>query len=100
MAYYKLVRDKIPEIIKAKGINPINHIADDEEFESALLNKLREEVEEFIEDPCKEEMADIMEVIYAILEQRQFNFKDIEKVRKKKVEERGSFEKKIIVFLK
>ena len=100
MPYYKLVRDKIPEIIKAKGINPTNHIASDEEFNIALLNKLKEEVEEFIEEPSREEMADIMEVIYAILRQQQFTFEEIEEVRKKKVEERGSFEKKIIAFIK
>ncbi len=98
--YYKLVRDKIPELIKAQGINPINHIADDKEYESALMDKLKEEVEEFIEDPCKEEMADIMEVIYAILKQKGYSFEDIEKVREKKKGERGGFEKKIIAFLK
>ncbi len=91
MSYYKLVRDKIPEIIKAKGIKPINHVAGDEEFENALMEKLREEVEEFIEDPSKEEMADIMEVIYAILEQKKYSFEEIEEVRKEKAQERGAF---------
>ncbi|MCK4745314.1 nucleoside triphosphate pyrophosphohydrolase [Candidatus Parcubacteria bacterium] len=100
MSYYKLVRDKIPEIIEAKGINSISHIADNEEYESALMDKLKEEVAEFIEDPCKEEMADIMEVIYAILKQKQFSFNDIEVVRKKKTKERGAFEKKVIAFIK
>ncbi len=99
MSYTKLVRDKIPEIVKAKGINPINHIADDKEFESALMDKLQEEVKEFIEEPCKEEMADIMEVIYAILEQKQYSFNDIEEVRKKKAEERGAFDKRIIAHI-
>ncbi|MCK5416768.1 nucleoside triphosphate pyrophosphohydrolase [Candidatus Parcubacteria bacterium] len=100
MSYYKLVRDKIPEIIEAKGINSINHIASDEEYENALLNKLKEEVQEFVEDSCEEEMADIMEVIYAILKQKQFSFEDVEKIRKKKAKERGAFEKRIIAFIK
>lgn len=99
MSYTKLVRDKIPEIMKAKGIDPINHIADDNEFENALMDKLQEEVKEFIEDPCKEEMADIIEVIYAILKQKQYSFDDIEKVRKKKIDERGAFNKRIIAHI-
>lgn len=99
MPYYKLVRDKIPEIVKAKGINPINHTADDKEFFNALLEKLREEVEEFIEDPSQEEMADIMEVVYAILKEKGYKFDEIEKARKKKADERGGFEKKIIAYI-
>lgn len=99
MPYTKLVRDKIPEIIRARGINQVNHIADDNEFENALLDKLQEEVKEFVEDPCKEEMADIMEVIYAILKQKKYDFNDIEEVRKKKEEERGAFDKRIIAHI-
>lgn len=99
MSYYKLVRDKIPEIIEKKGIKPVNHIADDDEFKKALMKKLKEEVKEFIEDPSQEEMADIMEVIYAILEQRGYSFEDIEKVREKKKREKGAFKKRIIAFI-
>lgn len=99
MPYYKLVRDKIPEIIKAKGIEPVTHIAKDKEFFNALLDKLREEVEEFIEDSSQEEMADIMEVIYAILKEKGYSFEEIEEVRKKKREERGGFDKKVIAYL-
>lgn len=97
---YKLVRDKIPAIIKTQGINSINHIASEEEYEDALMNKLREEVEEFIENPCEEEIADILEVIYAILDQKKYDFDHIEKIRKKKAEERGKFKQKIIAFIK
>lgn len=99
MPYTKLVRDKIPEIIKAKGINPINHIADEEEYGRALLDKLKEEVEEFIKDPCREEMADIMEVIYAILEYKNYSFDEVDRVRRKKLEERGGFKKRIIAHI-
>ena len=99
MSYTKLVRDKIPEIIKAKGINPVNHIAEEREYEKALLEKLKEEVSEFIEDQNKEEMADVMEVIYAILEQKGFTFREVEEVRMKKLEERGGFKKRIIAHI-
>ena len=97
MKYNKLIRDKIPEIIKENGNMPIIHIADDKEYWEKLKEKLKEEVEEFIEDSSKEELADILEVIYAINEFKRFDINEIEKIREKKAEKRGKFKKKIIL---
>ncbi|MDD5433072.1 MAG: nucleoside triphosphate pyrophosphohydrolase [Candidatus Pacebacteria bacterium] len=97
MKYDKLVRDKIPEIIKSKGGLPITHIANDTEYWQKLKEKLQEEVSEFIEAQNIEEMADILEVVDAIFICKKFDRHQVENVKAKKAEERGKFNKKIIL---
>jgi len=97
MKYNKLVRDKIPEIIKNKGATPITHIANDEEYWQKLKEKLQEEVNEFIEDSNEEELADILEVIHAICDFKNFDKEKLELLRKKKAEEGGGFRERIIL---
>jgi len=97
MIYNKLVRDKIPKIIKSKGAVPITHIASEEEYQKKLKVKLQEEVDEFLKDSNKEELADILEVIYAICDIYKIDKDKLEIIRKKKVKKRGKFEKKIIL---
>ena len=63
MKYNKLVRDKIPEIIKADKQTPITHIANQKEFKQKLLEKLQEEVGEFLKEQNTEELADIVNTI-------------------------------------
>lgn len=95
--YNKLVRDKIPEIIKKDGEKPITHIAGEEEYEKALMEKLQEEVNEFLKDPSKKEMADILEVLYAVAKLKGFDLSEVEKIRQERAEKRGGFEKRIIL---
>ena len=97
MQFNKLVRDKIPEIIKIRGDVPFVHIADEKEYEGALRTKLGEEVKEFLADPSVEEVADILEVLRAICELKGVEINNLEEVRKKKVEERGGFKQRIIL---
>ena len=97
MKYNKLIRDKIPEYIKSKGGVSITHIAKDEEYWLKLKEKLQEEVNEFIEAESIEEMADILEVVDAILDFKGFNKEELQKVKNNKADERGKFKDKIIL---
>ncbi|MDD5700228.1 MAG: nucleoside triphosphate pyrophosphohydrolase [Candidatus Nanoarchaeia archaeon] len=94
----KLVRDKIPEIIKERtGKSPKTHIANKEEYMQKLKEKLKEEVSEFLEDNNAEELSDILEVIYNLAYSINVTKDKLEELRTKKVAERGSFKDKIIL---
>ena len=95
MSYGKLVRDKIIEIIKNNGENPKYHILTDEEYLVELHKKLFEEANEFVEEDSPEELADLLEVVYAIAKERKIDLKEVEKIRLNKREKRGGFEQKI-----
>ena len=97
VTYNKLVRDKIPEIIQDEGRVPKYHQLCVETYYKLLLEKLREEVEEFISSDNVEEIADILEVVHCILKVRGCSFQEIEKVREIKNHERGSFKDRIIL---
>lgn len=93
--YNKLVRDKITDIITADGRIAKYRILDDNEYRQELNKKLQEEVKEYLEDNNVEELADIVEVIYGILNSMDVSIKEFEKIRINKQEKRGAFEKKI-----
>lgn len=95
--YNKLVRDKIPEIIEKNGKKSHCHIADEKEYLETLKAKINEEVEEFYETPCIEEMADILEVLRALGDHYGFSEDEIEKARLEKNRKRGAFKKRIIL---
>lgn len=96
MAHYnKLVRDRIPEILDAKGIPYDLRIAEDAEYKTELIKKLVEEAAEFSEVSSVEELSDVLEVISAL--QTLPEYADVESVRALKREERGGFDKKIIL---
>ena len=97
MRYNKLVRDKIPKIVRQKGGTAVVHIAKRKEYWGKPKEKLREEVEEFNAKPSIEELADILEVLDAIIEFKRFSKAELEKVKKNKRRERGGFKKRIIL---
>lgn len=93
--YNKLVRDKIIDIIALEGRKTSYKILNNEEYRKELNKKLQEEVNEYIEDNTIEELADIVEVIYSILNSMNVSIKDFEKIRISKQKKRGAFNKKI-----
>lgn len=91
----KLVRDKIPEIIRNDGKKPIIEILSDEDYLAELDNKLNEEVAEYQVDKSIEEMADVLEVLFALCEARGHSVDELMQVRDAKRKKRGGFTNKI-----
>ena len=97
--YNKLVRDKIVDNIKKKGVNDIKYkILDDDEYLECLNKKLIEETHEFIENNVVEELGDVMEVICSIMKVKNITWEDVKNIADKKREKRGGFDKKIVSF--
>ena len=99
MLFNKLVRDKIPEIIEADGYSCKTRILSDEEYLHYLKLKIREEALEFFNDPSNsiEELADILEAVYATANALNCSIEQLEHLRKAKVDSRGAFEKRILL---
>ena len=95
--YNKLVRDRIPEIIEAKGDKCEINILSDEEYLKMLDAKLDEELAEYHKDQNIEELADLLEVVHAAAIARGYTLEQLEAIRAKKAGERGGFEKKILL---
>ncbi len=95
--YNKLVRDRIPEIIKEAGKTPITRILPEEEMETHLIQKLEEEVQEYKETRDFEELADLLEVIEALAKLRGEDLYSLERIKLDKREERGGFEEGILL---
>lgn len=95
--YNKLVRDKIPQIIEADGRKCDIRIAYKSEHYELLEAKLQEEVKEFLEDKNLEELADVMEVLFALADNLGYSEEELLKKRKEKREERGGFKGGIVL---
>ena len=95
--YNKLVRDRIPEIIEGQGKTCVVEILSDEEYLRMVDAKLDEELAEYHTDQNIEELADLLEVIFAAAAARGYTREQLEAVRAQKAEERGGFEKKLLL---
>lgn len=93
----KLVRDKVPAIIRARGGDPRVGAASEGTFYVALRAKLYEEVNEFLESGDPVELADIMEVVLALGEALGVSPVELENLRIAKVVERGAFRERVLL---
>ena len=95
--YNKLVRDKIAQIIISKGERCNTRVLNDDEYLRELNLKLQEELKEYLESGDVNELADIEEVLRAILDAKNVSYDEFEKIRKDKVEKRGAFKEKLFL---
>lgn len=97
MKYNKLIRDRIPEIIAKNGQTARVRVLTDEEYLAKLDEKLGEELAEYLADGNVEELADLLEVIYAAALARGTTAEQLDEIRRKKAEERGAFAEKLLL---
>ena len=97
IVYNKLVRDRIPEIIEAGGNACVTEVLTDEAYLRMLDAKLTEELAEYHADGNPEELADLLEVIYAAAKARGVSAEALNRIRDEKAAKRGGFEQKLLL---
>lgn len=97
LKYNKLVRDRIPEIIEADGKTCVCETLSQDQYIAVLDAKLNEELAEYQESKSLEELADLLEVMGAVVKARGYTWEQLTAIRKKKLEDRGGFEKRILL---
>ena len=97
IGYNKLVRDRIPEIVEASGKTCVTEVLPDEEYLKMVDAKMDEELAEYHKDQNIEELADLLEVIYAATLARGYSIDELERVRAEKAIKRGGFSQKILL---
>lgn len=95
--FYKLVRDRIPEIIEADGKNCVCETLSDKEYIRLLDKKMNEDLVEYQESKSLEELADLLVVIQAVVLARGWTLDELEQVRADKAAECGGFAKKVLL---
>ncbi len=96
--YGKLVRDRIPEIIRADGREPDMRVLGQAEYVSSLFDKLVEEAEELRSargEDRPEEAADVYEVLVTLTTHLGMTLDNLARLAERKRTERGGFERRI-----
>lgn len=101
ITYNKLVRNKIPEIIRNDDKKCVTEILDQKSYSLELKKKLHEELAEYEEaiaaDDALEELADMLELMHELAKIHGGSIEQVEEIRKQKAEERGGFKEKIFL---
>ncbi|MGH0430620.1 nucleoside triphosphate pyrophosphohydrolase [Bacillus hominis] len=97
----KLIRNKIPQIIKTNGKTPTTRILPEDEYIKEICKKTEEELTECLEAKTKshklEELSDLLELINSLAEYEGTTLEEINEIRKKKAEERGNFSNRVFL---
>ena len=93
--YNKLIRDRIPRIIKDAGEKPVVKTLDAPAYREALYQKLQEETDEYLRSGEQEELADILEVVYALAALDGATPEELEIARLRKRERNGGFSQRL-----
>jgi predicted house-cleaning noncanonical NTP pyrophosphatase (MazG superfamily) len=95
--YNKLVRDRIPELIKKEKKKCKAEVLSDADYLVALYRKLEEELAEYRANPSIEELADLLEALRATALARGYSLEELERVRAEKEASRGAFQNRLFL---
>ncbi len=99
--YDKIVRDRIPELIAAKGGSPVSRVLAPDDFARLLREKLVEEARELVGaqtyDALVAELADVCEVVATLQRIHGVSDETLSGVRAAKVAERGGFDGRVFL---
>ena len=97
----KLVRDLIPNIIEGTGKAFTTRILNEEEYVKELRIKSKEELQEYLDakddESAIEELADLLEIVYALSKIHGADFNKVEEVRQQKAKKRGGFDERVFL---
>ena len=95
----KLIRDKLPHIMRASGIQVFERVMEKDEYLKRLKDKLLEEAKEVIasgsEKEMREELADLLEVMLSLAKAYGMELADIQQAAEQKRTEKGGFDNRI-----
>ena len=97
ITYHKLIRDRIPEIIESQGNTCVTEVLSEENYLQMLDEKLSEELAEYRESNALEELADLLEVMKAVVAARGYTWEELEAVRQQKLQKRGGFAERLLL---
>ncbi|MBP1949242.1 nucleoside triphosphate pyrophosphohydrolase [Virgibacillus litoralis] len=99
--YNKLIRDKIPGIIAMTGKKANTATLSDEDYIKEIRKKTKEELQEYLaanNDPdALDELADLLELMHTLAHVHKSSMEEVEKIRKKKAEQRGGFNDRVFL---
>lgn len=95
--YNKLVRDKMPELIRESGRTFTSRLLENEEYFQALIDKVIEEMDDYRQSGNEEELADVYEALDCLMRYKNYEPLHMDYLKLMRREARGSFEKRILL---